>query len=128
MKITDVDNFVKMIFSNTPQDIGTFVLIRPRHTETSLNKPNSHADMFPILMDITTKGAKKLFGPSITPQTMTQEQLVKLNKYIMSLGYTIKHNYTHIDLETGLPTRLNIWFEPILQNILTDCRINARFA
>lgn len=103
---TTLDTLVEMVFSRPPGDIASipvcFVENTPEHT-------------FPVLMDITTRGMAKLFGPSITIQTITENQQELLKKYILSIGYRLIHRYTYME-DTVI---VNIYFLPV--SVKTDC-------
>jgi hypothetical protein len=107
-----VSEVVEFIFSHSPKETCCYKLYF--WGETVFN----HVKMFPILMQILICGAKMLYGNDILPQNMTMEQFDTLKKYMSSIGFVVKHNYTYAE-DTDTPLFVNIWFEPLVQ--LTDC-------
>jgi len=63
-------------------------------------------------MNILICGAKKIYGDCITVDTITKDKLETLQRYMMSIGYIIKYNYTYD--EENNPIKVNIWFEPYM--------------
>ena len=105
-----ISQFVEQVFAKPPAAACTYNLAS--FTKTS---NDDRVNMFPILMNILIHGAKKLYGPEITPQSITSKQYETLQLYMMSLGYQIKYNYTYKqdqDNTFTIPERVNIWFEP----------------
>lgn len=108
---TNLDAFIDMIFSCPPKDICSYNLIIK----------NNNNNPFGILMDIFIAGAKKLYGDTIKPQQMTTEQFDLIKKYMLSLGYRTKNNYTFLEGSKSekIPYMIHIWFEKIKQT--RDC-------
>jgi hypothetical protein len=65
-------------------------------------------------MNILMCGAKKVYGEFITADNLTKDQFNELQKYMMSIGYIIKYNYTYN--KENIPIKVNIWFEPYMFN------------
>ena len=51
-------------------------------------------------MNILICGAKKIYGEDITADNITKAQLETLQRYMMSIGYIIKYNYTYSKTKT----------------------------
>lgn len=73
---------------------------------------DTHGTLFQLLMNILLCGAKKIYGENITADNITKKQFEELQKYMMSIGYIIKYNYTYN--EENIPIKVNIWFEPYM--------------
>jgi hypothetical protein len=101
------------LFIHPPQDPCTFNILPMNKIITS---QNHDIIMFPILMNIMIKGANILFGESIMPHNMNENQFNILKKYMASIGYFVRSSYTNN--ENDIPV-INIWFQRI--KILTDC-------
>lgn len=108
-----INNFIDIVFESTPKPICTYNLIIRSHDSNGKNNP------FGILMSIFIRGAKKIFGESITPQEMNSDQFELMIKYMLSMGYRTKYNYTYLDDHQTIPYAINIWFEEVKQR--TDC-------
>ena len=117
---SNVNDLVDIVFSNPARDPCSYQIF-PANQNTNADKA---VTMFPVLMDILVKGAKRLYGEDITPQTLSSTQFKILHKYIASLGYNVKHSFTAFD---GQHSLVNVWFEPIQDNRLTDCHGKKRF-
>jgi hypothetical protein len=104
----NVAELANILFSQPPLDPCTYKVI-------------SNTNIFHPLMDLLIRGAKILYGQHITPQQMTEDQFDLLKKYMLSIGYKIKHNYSSLDELATLPQPhvINIWFEPF--SIQRDC-------
>jgi len=105
----NVANLANLLFTKPPLDPCTYKVI-------------SNTNMFHPLMDLLIRGAKILYGDNITPQDMTEAQFNLLKKYMLSIGYIIKYNYSSRDELANIlpqPHIINIWFEPF--SIHRDC-------
>jgi len=102
----DINGVVDMVFSSSPLPPCTYKI---ELIDDTL--------VFQVLYKILIKGARKLYGPDITADNINSNQLNTLKRYIQSLGYLLKYNYSFDD-ETLEPTHVNVWFETIkgLQN------------
>lgn len=108
METQTLNSLIKTIFTGPP---------RPPCTYTIAVSDDQNTTLFQLLMSILITGAKFLYGESITPSDISQEQFDELKLYIESIGYQIKYNYTNVGDE-NIPDELkpriiNIWFEPI---------------
>lgn len=115
---SNVTDLVEMIFSKPPREPCTYQIYVANATPTT---SDAAVAMFPFLMEILVKGAKRLYGQDITPQTLTRSQFEKLKGYIASLGYDLKHHFTQDN------SIVNIWFEPLQDTRVTDCHGQTRF-
>lgn len=116
-----IQNMAQLLFSNPPKEACTYrlVLLNPQNVPEKVHT-------FHTLMGMMIIGAKLLFGPDITPNTMSEDQFAILKKYIQSVGYYVKHNYQLIDETSAEPKQIiNIWFEPIVIGT-RDCHGNIK--
>jgi len=102
-----VQDVINAVFSKPPQEPCTYQILMP----VKYNK--NDANSFQYLMGILVGGAKRLYGETIIPSAISNTQFKTLQKYMLSLGYQIKHNYTYND-QSDVPAMINIWFEPYL--------------
>lgn len=120
-KYATVSDVVELLFNKSPVSPCTYNIF-------TSEKPtdDERVNMFPFLLEIFIKGAKKLYGDNITPQTMTQQQFNTLKNYMLSIGYLTKYNYTFTDddIEKKKPIMVNIWFEPF--KVTVDCHGRRR--
>lgn len=100
----DTMSIVNIVFAKDP--------LPPYSFDIALAQDAYNVTLFQMLMNILICGAKKLYGESITVEQITKSQLDELQKYMMSIGYIIKYNYTYN--EQNIPIKVNIWFEPYL--------------
>ncbi len=104
-----IEKSLDRIFSEPPKPPCTY----------NLNlAENDNITMFQLLMRVLIYGAKKLYGPDITPGEITSNQFDTLKSYIRSMGYVIKHNYSELELMSNCKV-INIWFEQYIPNV--DC-------
>lgn len=115
-RYTSIPQIVDFIFAKSPSLPGSYNLILP--SKGIPNTDEYNASIFPYLMGILITGAKKLFGEDITPATMSEEQFDLLKKYILSIGFQVKHEYTYLN-DSNIPNIINIWFEPYSPKV--DC-------
>jgi hypothetical protein len=101
-KPISVLEIVDIIFARPPQEACSI--------QVALCE-ESNANLFHLLMDIMMQGSKRLFGNEVSAQNITLEQFEILKKYMRSIGYEIKHNFTTTLENTVL---VNIWFEPYI--------------
>lgn len=112
--MTSVSDIIDKVFTRIPYPPCTFSLVF-----------QENIPVFQTLMTILITGAKRLYGESITPSDISDRQFDELKRYMESLGYHIKYNYTNLpesstESSTESPLRIiNIWFEPYFQK--TDC-------
>jgi hypothetical protein len=116
----NIDKVIKIIFSGYPKSPCTYSI------SLSNELIEKNISPFQLLMKILVDGARLLYGESITPNEISEEQFKMLKMYIESIGYSIKYNYTFPELEKELnieftekPKVINIWFEKYRNNI--DC-------
>lgn len=121
MQMVSVSELVKTIFTKPPQETCTFKL-HLVHANAATDKDIYNVHMFPYLMDIFMNGAMILFGQTITPQNMTNEQFELLKKYMLSLSHKVMHRYDNSDNDMVL---VHIWFEHI--DVLVDCKGNTLY-
>ena len=100
----DTMSIVNIVFAKDPMPPYSF--------DIALAQDSYNVTLFQMLMNILICGAKKLYGDSITVEQITKRELDELQKYMMSIGYIIKYNYTYN--EQNIPIKVNIWFEPYL--------------
>lgn len=108
MNLIELSELVNVIFESPPKDISTYNI-------------KSDLEMFPILMEILIRGARKLYGEGIKPSQLTEEQFEMLKKYMLSLSYKIMYNFT----ENEQGRIINIWFEEVSKMI--DCKGNSYY-
>jgi hypothetical protein len=106
----NLDKVIEIIFSGTPKPPCTYSVI------CDLN-----ISPFQLLMKILVDGTKHLYGESITPDQISEEQFNMLKMYMESIGYSIKYNYSYKDnIQFTEKTKIiNIWFEQYY--VKTDC-------
>lgn len=69
-----------------------------------------------VLMNILISGCQILFGTSVNPSNISEEQFKTINKYINSFGYETHYEYTYTEStnESGetikKPSNLNVYF------------------
>lgn len=100
MNSINVASLVELLFNKPPLEPSTYRIV-------------SNTNLFHPLMEILIKGAKKLYGNDISPQQISDDQFHTLKKYMLSIGFEIKHNYTYQE-DNSIPKVINIWFEPYL--------------
>ena len=105
----DTSSIVDLIFSHDPKPPCSF--------EIALSDEVYNITLFQMLMDILICGARKLYGEFITANQITKEQFNKLERYMRSMGYNIKYNYTY---ENNIATKINIWFEPYMHETICN--------
>jgi hypothetical protein len=97
-----LDEIVSCVFGNYP--------LRP--CSLNLRLQGSSSEVNKVLLNIMFLGARKLFGPNVSPTTITEKQFHTLNDYFHGISYTIKYrpNVNHNNETVGY----NVWFEPFL--------------
>jgi len=103
-KDLDTLSIVNIVFVKEPLPPYTYSVLLSEHTY--------NVTLFQLLMNILICGARKIYGDCITVDTITKDQLETLQRYMMSIGYIIKYNYTYD--EHNIPIKVNIWFEPYM--------------
>lgn len=112
MQAVTVSQIVEFIFTKPPAGPCTYNVI------FADNSPTMKSTTFNLLMDILITGAKKLYGENIIPAHISEEQFDTLKKYISSIGYHLKYNYTYAE-DNKTILLINIWFEPY------TCRVDC---
>lgn len=112
-----LQGLVNTIFTSTPKPPCTYTI-------AVAEEVSSQVSLFQLLMNLLIAGAKKLYGEAVTPNDISQEQFEELKRYMESVGYEIKHNYTFLNNDPNLkdedkPKVINIWFEQVI--IKYDC-------
>lgn len=108
MELKTLESLIEMIFGGLPKPPCTYTLATPDDNSTS---------MFQLLMGLLISGCKILYGDHIQPSDITPSQFKEIQKYMESVGYVIKYNYSYDDKNT--PLKINIWFEQYIPMI--DC-------
>ena len=108
MQICSIHDVINKVFIDKPLPPCTYNL------QLSENILKNKSAMLKTLLTILVEGAKKIYGNSINPGSISDEQFQLLKKYIRSIGFETKYNYTFDDL--GNPRLINIWFEPYLHD------------
>lgn len=108
---------VNTIFTSIPKPPCTYTIAVAENI-------SSQVTMFQLLMNLLIAGAKKLYGETITPNDISNEQFEELKRYMESVGYEIKHNYTYLNDDPNIKDEdkarvINIWFEQF--TIKYDC-------
>jgi hypothetical protein len=107
----NLDKVIKIIFAGEPKPPCTYSIIC-----------ESDITPFQLLMKILVEGTKHLYGGSITPDQISEEQFNILKMYMESIGYSIKYNYSYKDNNIQFTEKtkiINIWFEQYSEK--TDC-------
>lgn len=102
----DTLSIVNVVFAKEP--------LPPYTYNIALAEDAYNVTLFQLLMNILMCGAKKVYGEFITADNLTKDQFEELQKYMMSIGYIIKYNYTYN--KENIPIKVNIWFEPYMYN------------
>lgn len=102
----DTMSIVNVVFAKEP--------LPPYTYNIGLAEDAYNVTLFQLLMNILMCGAKKVYGEFITADNLTKDQFNELQKYMMSIGYIIKYNYTYN--KENIPIKVNIWFEPYMFN------------
>jgi hypothetical protein len=108
----DTKNIVNLVFADSPKLPCTYQIALSE--EAYLN----NVTLFQLLMNILICGAKKLYGEYITANEITKQEFDELKKYMISMGYVIKYNYTYND--DNIATKINIWFEPYIHETICN--------
>jgi hypothetical protein len=122
MSEVDLKKMIKIVFSQPPANPGSYKLDLSveNPVENPVDDPEFVNELAKttanVLMNIFISGCQILFGNEITPANITEEQFVKVNKYINSFGYQTHYEYIYKDIinENGetikKPSNLNIHF------------------
>lgn len=102
----DTLSIVNVVFAKEP--------LPPYTYNIALAEDAYNVTLFQLLMNILMCGAKKIYGEFITADNLTKDQFEELQRYMMSIGYIIKYNYTYN--KEGIAIKVNIWFEPYMYN------------
>ena len=102
----DTLSIVNVVFAKEP--------LPPYTYNIGLAEDAYNVTLFQLLMNILMCGAKKIYGDFITAENLTKRQFEELQRYMMSIGYIIKYNYTYN--KEGIAIKVNIWFEPYMYN------------
>lgn len=95
-----INNFVDMIFTNEPAFTKSYIF-EYNGSEEQLNH---------ILINILINGSKRIFGDSTYIPNLSEENFNFLNKYIESIGFTVKREFKYNE-EKIIDVR--IWFEKL---------------
>lgn len=87
---------INYIFSETPKPPCTFKFPLQNLNHTEKNK---------LLWNILVVGAKKIYGDSISVNTIEPHQFFKLDQYIQSIGYKLRYQ--------SCPDGTLIWFDKL---------------
>lgn len=127
-QLISVSDLVEMIFTHPPRDACTLNVQLVSSVNPATDRDMYNVQMFPYLMDIFINGAVILFGQTVTPQNMTDDQFELLKKYMLSLGHKVMHRYEECADGKVL---VHIWFEPMINKktsgMLIGCRGNVVF-
>lgn len=120
MSEVDLKKMITIVFSQPPADPGSYKLDLSVETETVEQDPEFANELAKttanVLMNIFISGCQILFGDTITPANITEDQFTTVNKYINSFGYQTHYEYTYTDIigENGetikKPSNLNVYF------------------
>ena len=102
----DTLSIVNVVFAKEP--------LPPYTYNIGLAEDAYNVTLFQLLMNILMCGARKIYGDYITAENLTKRQFEELQRYMMSIGYIIKYNYTYN--KEGIAIKVNIWFEPYMYN------------
>ena len=102
----DTLSIVNVVFAKEP--------LPPYTYNIGLAEDAYNVTLFQLLMNILICGARKIYGDYITAENLTKRQFEELQRYMMSIGYIIKYNYTYN--KEGIAIKVNIWFEPYMFN------------
>ena len=102
----DTLSIVNVVFAKEP--------LPPYTYNIGLAEDAYNVTLFQLLMNILICGARKIYGDYITAENLTKRQFEELQRYMMSIGYIIKYNYTYN--KEGIAIKVNIWFEPYMIN------------
>jgi|UniRef100_A0A6C0ALY7 hypothetical protein len=102
----DTLSIVNVVFAKEP--------LPPYTYNIGLAEDAYNVTLFQLLMNILMCGARKIYGDYITAENLTKRQFEELQRYMMSIGYIIKYNYTYN--KEGIAIKVNIWFEPYMFN------------
>jgi hypothetical protein len=98
------NEIIELVFSQPPKAPCTFnVVLSDKAREENVTP-------FQMLWNLLINGAKRAFGENITVQDITDAQFELLKRYMNSIGYELKSNYTYGD-DNITPISVNIWFE-----------------
>ena len=102
----DTLSIVNVVFAKEP--------LPPYTYNIGLAEDAYNVTLFQLLMNILICGARKIYGDYITAENLTKRQFEELQRYMMSIGYIIKYNYTYN--KEGIAIKVNIWIEPYMYN------------
>jgi hypothetical protein len=119
MSEVDLKKMIAIVFSQPPAESGAYKL--DLSVDSSVEQDPEFANQLAkttanVLMNIFISGCQILFGDTITPANITEEQFTTVNKYINSFGYQTHYEYTYTDTigENGetikKPSNLNVHF------------------
>jgi hypothetical protein len=109
--IFSIDGFIENLFSQSPKP--------PCSVRIQLSNP---ANKLSTLMTILLNGAKYLYGPSISPKNLTQEQFDFLQYYFNSMGYVIRYKKIFLDDNETILQKVDIWFDELKKQTTCDGR------
>ena len=115
MSEVELSKMVNIVFANPPGNANSYKLdlsVGDGDVEMTdevldqLSKTTSR-----VLMNIFITGCGILFGDSVSPGNMTEEQFQLINKYINSFGYNTHYEYTYNDNKVA--TKLEVYFNAL---------------
>ena len=101
--MSSVKDIVELVFSKPPKPPLSYDVTLDSNAPSGMN-------LFHLLMSILIEGAKKLYGEHIIPAHITKDMFNVLQKYMNSIGYTIKYINKYAD-DNITPISVDIWFE-----------------
>lgn len=117
VKEMDITDLIEKIFSKPPEPPCTYNLIPTGSSHDEDLDDGDDDNLFPILINVLVGGAKKLYGPNVSPEKISEEQFLILNAYMSSLGFNIEYEYEYGSGSDGSdsdddrdPIAINIWF------------------
>jgi hypothetical protein len=105
--MSTVNDIIQRVFCIPPKPPMSF----------NLELDNSTSTLFQILMSILVRGAKVLYGDSLTLDNITEQQFKTINECMQSLGYTVKYETLFDEQDKTKLKGVNIWFVHYIHNI-----------
>lgn len=111
-KTFTIESFVEDLFSKNPQSPCTINFML--HYQNKSSK-------LEVLMKVLILGARYLYGNSIQPENLTNEQFEYLQSYFHSFGQIIR--FKKIYNKNNQLLNIDIWFEEFKRLITCDGRV-----
>lgn len=111
MDVFSIEDFVENLFSQRPKP--------PCSVNLQLTNPTKKIE---TLMSILLNGAKYLYGSTISPNNLTQDQFQFLQSYFHSIGYVIRYKKEFLDDEEKILFKIDIWFDELKRQTTCDGR------